>query len=364
MKDHHLRQDKTCLNCGATVQDRYCSHCGQENTVPKESFRHLIGHFFADVTHYDSQVFTSLKDLIIKPGFLTIEYNAGRRVSYLNPIRMYVFISAIFFLVMFSQKNEEDAGNNVTATKTAVNSFRQHMADSLKEMVKSKRPLSVKDSISNGLYASLAAHLDTPRSPADTEISINASVNDNGFIAFRIRENKYTSIGEYETEQRKLPGSARDGMIARYVGRKLIRLTHEKRHGGELVIAQNVEHDIPKIMFVLLPLFALFVSFFYSRKKFFYSQHAIFSLHFHSFVFIAFLLAGLVSLALPMDKAWFILAGVTFFTIFIYLAFALHNAYKEALWLSLIKAMVISISYIITLIVCILIVFAGVFILL
>src|ERR1700761_1430495 len=103
MSKHHLRHDKTCLNCGYEVTDRYCSHCGQENNEPRETFRHLLGHFIEDVTHYDSQVLTSVKDLIFKPGFLTNQYNAGKRASYLNPIKMYIFISAVFFLVFLSQ---------------------------------------------------------------------------------------------------------------------------------------------------------------------------------------------------------------------------------------------------------------------
>src|SRR5476651_1345786 len=100
MKHSNLRHDKTCLNCGTEVQERFCTHCGQENTEPKESFGHLLRHFFADVTHYDSQFFTTLKYLIFRPGFLTVQYNAGKRLSYLNPIRMYIFISAVFFLVL------------------------------------------------------------------------------------------------------------------------------------------------------------------------------------------------------------------------------------------------------------------------
>src|ERR1700761_4916430 len=103
MNHKHLRKEKTCLNCGAVVQDKFCSHCGQLNAEPKESFGHLIGHFLEDVTHYDSQLFTTIRDLLFRPGFLTKEYVAGKRVSYLNPIRMYIFISAVFFLVLFSQ---------------------------------------------------------------------------------------------------------------------------------------------------------------------------------------------------------------------------------------------------------------------
>ncbi len=80
----------------------FCHNCGQENIEPKESVWHLVSHFFQDITHFGVKFFTSLKDLIIKPGFLSKEYMIGRRVRYLNPIRMYLFTSAIFFLIFFS----------------------------------------------------------------------------------------------------------------------------------------------------------------------------------------------------------------------------------------------------------------------
>jgi hypothetical protein len=89
VRGHHYRKEKKCLNCGAEVPDKFCTHCGQANTEPKESLFHLVADFFSDITHYDSKVFVTLKDLIFKPGFLTKEYNAGKRIRYLNPIRLY-----------------------------------------------------------------------------------------------------------------------------------------------------------------------------------------------------------------------------------------------------------------------------------
>lgn len=88
-----LRNENDCLNCSATVAGRYCSQCGQENRDPRESFGELPYHFFSDFTHFDSKFFTTIKDLVLYPGFLTKEYIAGKRMHYLNPIRMYIFIS-------------------------------------------------------------------------------------------------------------------------------------------------------------------------------------------------------------------------------------------------------------------------------
>ena len=95
------RKEKNCLNCGTTVIGKYCHVCGQENIEPKESVWQLISHFFSDITHFDGKFFTSMKDLVLRPGFLSKEYMRGKRASYLNPIRMYLFTSFVFFLVFF-----------------------------------------------------------------------------------------------------------------------------------------------------------------------------------------------------------------------------------------------------------------------
>ena len=93
------RKEKDCLNCGAIVQGRYCQKCGQENVEPHESFWSMLHHFFEDITHFDGRFFSSLFTLIRKPGFLSAAYVEGKRNSFLHPVRMYVFSSAIFFLV-------------------------------------------------------------------------------------------------------------------------------------------------------------------------------------------------------------------------------------------------------------------------
>ena len=100
------------MNCNAVVAGRYCQVCGQENIAPKESAWHLITHFFYDITHFDGRFFSTVKYLLLKPGFLTAEYTRGRRMSYLHPVRMYVFTSAFFFLLYFSFINEHAGHTN------------------------------------------------------------------------------------------------------------------------------------------------------------------------------------------------------------------------------------------------------------
>ena len=101
MSHGKLRKENDCLNCGAEVQGPYCHNCGQENIVPHETFWNMVKHFFYDITHFDSKFFDTLKDLLFRPGYLPKEFVSGRRASYLNPIKMYVFTSAVFFLIFF-----------------------------------------------------------------------------------------------------------------------------------------------------------------------------------------------------------------------------------------------------------------------
>ncbi len=340
MSQHHLRREKVCLNCGSPVHDKYCSHCGQLNSEPGQSFGHLMGHFLADITHYDSQFLTTIKDLVFRPGFLTKEYISGKRASYLDPIRMYIFISAVFFLVMFSQHSEETVQPQIAPARI-INPYRQHIADSLRGVTK-----ITKDSVKDKVYGSVASSLDTIKTSKDTSQSIEAYFSSNGgILTFKFGEHKYTSVRQYDSIQAALAVKDRDSWMDRYVLHKIIPLTHQKGASGEFVLKQSIEHDIPKIMFILLPLFAFFVGFFYSRKKYFYSQHFIFSLHFHSFVFIAFLVDALVVLVADDKTALFITVGVTVLVLFVYLVAALYRAYGQSLAWSLLKGVAISVLY-------------------
>lgn len=114
MSHRPQRKEKDCLNCGTIVQGHYCQNCGQENIEPKETFWGMVTHFFYDITHFDGKFFVTLKDLFFKPGFLSAEYIRGRRVTYLHPIRMYIFTSALFFLVFFTVEGGSEDFMKVT----------------------------------------------------------------------------------------------------------------------------------------------------------------------------------------------------------------------------------------------------------
>jgi hypothetical protein len=333
---HHLRHEKNCLNCGATVEERYCTRCGQENIEPKETVGHLIGHFFEDITHFDSKIFTTLKDLIFRPGFLTGEYVAGRRMRYLNPIRMYVFISAIFFLALYADKREDDGKVN---NANSINVIRQQIADSLRR--------AGGDSAQRAGNLKLAAKLDTAGKDSAKDESLSMGYSTVGIVKVDITERKYNTVREYDSVQRTLPDSAKAKGIMKWILRNDVRM--KEKYGSSLIHKEvDVRHDIPKVMFVLLPLFALYVGWLYSRKNYYYVQHAIFSVHFHCFYFLLLLFLLLVGKLIREDWYELLSPMVAVVAGYFYLVVALRNRFRQSWMKSFSKGTAIAALYTVT----------------
>lgn len=92
--------DDFCPNCGAALASKYCPDCGQKR-IDKHEFAvgHFFGHLFHEITHLDSnKILRTFGHLIAKPGLLTRAYLAGRKGIYLTPIRVYLTVSALYFL--------------------------------------------------------------------------------------------------------------------------------------------------------------------------------------------------------------------------------------------------------------------------
>jgi hypothetical protein len=94
-----LRPAPHCLNCGHAVATRFCAECGQENTNYRVSLGRLIGDLIEEVFQLESRLWRTLSALVRRPGLLTREYNAGRRVRYTTPLRLYITTSVVYFFV-------------------------------------------------------------------------------------------------------------------------------------------------------------------------------------------------------------------------------------------------------------------------
>ena len=98
----------TCTNCGADLADVYCARCGERQPGHHDlSVAHFAHDVFHEIAHVDSKLFTTLRDLISKPGFLTQEYFAGRKSRYIPALRLFLVLFALQFLAFTAHSPAE-----------------------------------------------------------------------------------------------------------------------------------------------------------------------------------------------------------------------------------------------------------------
>lgn len=355
MSNQQLRKETNCLNCGNEVAERFCSHCGQENIEVRESFWQLLVHFFNDFTHFDGKFFSTIRVLLSKPGKLTREYISGKRASYLHPIRMYLFISFAFFILQYlipSPTDNDELNDGHVATRDSVvrlldkkiNELNQNITDSTSEIkqllikekvirLEKKRWLLQKDSSNlNEIYVEF---LDTvlTKSGLIGNIKIGPSTDDT-----------IVSASLYELSQQKLPPEKRDGMFMHFINKKIAGV-REKYSGEESTLLFDWESRfslyLPKMLFVSLPITAWILLLLYvRRKKWWYTEHAILTIHLYCGIFLLLTLqlftsAILHSLQLPTIKDW--VETALYFCILVYLFFTLYRFYQQSIGKTFLK---------------------------
>src|SRR5262249_49894243 len=87
-------------NCGAELGGHWCTQCGQPAIDYRRSFRHVIADLLNEFLNWDSKFFATIALLIFKPWRLTNEFLAGKRVRYVNPLRLYLLASILFFFAV------------------------------------------------------------------------------------------------------------------------------------------------------------------------------------------------------------------------------------------------------------------------
>jgi len=262
------RTETNCLNCGTEpLHGKFCHHCGQENTKPDDSFFHLVGHFFSDLVHFDGKFFTTLKILFQKPGEITKAYMRGRRKSFIDPIRMYIFTSAVFVIVVLNLGGQVLTDGAIGAASASNVSVKKN--DSTLQRIS----LKGNDSLSEHQYRA---------------IKLKEFVT---VIYDSIVECNYTTVGAYDSIQQNLPKAQRDNFLERYVTHRMIT-SKDFIINNPLyfltTIAQTFTHSISQVLILSLPIFSLilYILYFPKRKKYTYVTQIVYGIHTYCMCFI------------------------------------------------------------------------------
>jgi hypothetical protein len=301
-----------CLNCNAEVAGKYCQVCGQENIEVKESVWHLVTHFFNDITHFDGKFFSTLRYLIFRPGFVSTEYMKGRRASYLNPVRMYIFTSAVFFLTFFSLYDFDEKS---ISRSSEIN----------------KKSISEIQAMDSTAFSKFTADLNgKPMTRAEFEHYAD-TVGTKGGLHFT--SSRYSSKKEYDSVLAK--GNKKHNWLQRTLVHREIELNAKYGNNQARILSafiNNLLHSLPQMLFISLPLFALVLKLLYIRRKqFYYTDHLIYSIHLYIFVFIVLLIVmGLSKADDYANWSWLSwLIGLLYIFLFIYQYKSMRNFYRQ-----------------------------------
>jgi Protein of unknown function (DUF3667) len=95
-----LSENTACRNCNTPRSGSFCPNCGQRHIDLERPMTQLIGEVLNESLDIDGRAFRTLRILLLQPGVLTREFLAGRRRTFTSPLRLYLVISAAFFVLL------------------------------------------------------------------------------------------------------------------------------------------------------------------------------------------------------------------------------------------------------------------------
>lgn len=277
MSHGKIRENKTCLNCGHQVEERFCPHCGQENIERRQPFHFLFTHFVEDFTHYDGQFWGTVKNLLFKPGKLTNIYLEGKRQIFVPPVKLYIFVSFITFFVfaLFPMVNlnfNDSEGGKKSDKASVFKKMQSPDAQRMLDSIKAKKNLTAEDSLA---IKSL------------TTLSDSAKINDvKEILELNKKIDSNAGYGDYKTKKSYDSALAKNPSVFDFIQTPIAHKFFELKEKGvskEKIFLSMIEksyHNLPKALFIYLPLFAFFLWIFHSKKKWWYFDHGIFTLHY------------------------------------------------------------------------------------
>tara|TARA_R110002096_G_scaffold40505_5_gene110043 strand:+ start:12626 stop:13726 length:1101 start_codon:yes stop_codon:yes gene_type:complete len=341
------KEQETCKNCEKQFEDtfQFCPHCGQqakEDLTVGVLFYNTISNYFS----FDARFFKSFLPLMFKPGFLAKRFVEGKRLLYLHPAQLYLFISVVFFFVFSFIQREQVQSLDENLAKTMKKNMvvdtitPQHIKDSF-SIVKLQKQ-KVKDSIARAEIRKALEENKFIHGFSDKQIDslVNAdNFQQNGMANFDFNKKSIDSLIEMDASEAiilKEMGLNEDaGAFKRRIYKQGLKF-YKSRKGGSIL--QAFYDTIPIAMFFLLPIFALFLKLFY-RKSGSYAHHLVFSFYYFSFLFTVFSI--IISINFIYDIPDWIdwLIGIS---TFIYLLKALRVFYQQGRFKTFFKGSIVT----------------------
>ena len=93
------KESHTCTTCGTTFEGNYCPRCGLSSKIGRYSFKNAF-LLFLDVWGLGNRgMFRTIRDLILRPGYMIRDYLQGMQMAYFPPFKMFFLLITLALLV-------------------------------------------------------------------------------------------------------------------------------------------------------------------------------------------------------------------------------------------------------------------------
>lgn len=342
-------QLKNCKNCEKPFDEAYefCPHCGQKDKdelTISVLFYNTISNYFS----FDARFFKSFFPLLFKPGYLAEKFIEGKRLLYLHPAQMYLFIAIVFF---FLNSFNVNTWSNDLDTELGKAFNKEKLLDSITGD-------STKDSINAIRLANVIKDDSIGRAEVREALENNkflTGMNDKAIdsIVTNLNPNpiNFSFDGKGKTLDSLIQAEAPDNVIYKEFGlednagvfekriyRQGLKMYKSRKSGS---IFQTFFDTMPIAMFFILPIFALLLKLFF-RKTGRYAHHLVFSFYYFTFLFTVFsLIVGVNYIVeIPNGIDWLIVIST-----FIYLFLAIKRFYRQGWFKSYLKTSLITMLF-------------------
>jgi hypothetical protein len=313
-----MQNGATCPNCNEPITGQYCANCGQRVTQVSMSVRRILLDVLEDQFSLNSSLARTMKALFFKPGFLTTEYFSLRIARYVPPFRLYLIASLLFFLLLSFMAS----GSRIDVERTVA---------------------EARDSIA----AELAR--DSLATAGDTAVRLNIGLTRGRADGFRFGVSTDPTLENWAEKTQVNLGNE---TLNRAVKARLLELGELPPDQAFRRLIRGAIESTPKVMFLILPIYALLLKLLYARRKRLYVEHFIFALHLHAFAFLLFF----ISLALRQVPYSGVLVWLW---LPVYTLLAMKHVYGQGWFKTTAKWMALGFAYMIVLTFGVLAAFVG-----
>ncbi|MEC3908001.1 DUF3667 domain-containing protein [Tamlana sp. 2201CG12-4] len=335
----------TCKNCEKQFKEsfKFCPYCGQQakdELTVKVLFYNTISNYFS----FDARFFKSFFPLVLKPGYLASKFIQGKRLLYLHPAQMYLFIAVVFFFMFsFIQRDQVQTLDNQLAKTLGP----QEVSDIIYDKKRNDSIASVKSNKQKVEDSIERANLKKALKTYQVIEGVSEKEIDSLLGPENIKNKSIWGIGKgTKALDSLIKAEAPPEIIYKHMGmskdagaleRRLYRQAfkfYKSRKGGSML--QTFYDAIPIAMFFLLPIFALILKILYFNRGL-YAHHLVFSFYYFSFLFTVF------SIILGINFIWDMPDWIDLLVVlstFFYLLMAMKRFYQQGWFRSFIKTSV------------------------